>query len=431
MYKKKRVLDQKLIRENPTSVEEMLSLRGKVFNISTIHKLTIEKKEIDIEISNLQSDSKKLSKLIGQEISNSQNNNSRELIELKNKGNKYRIKITEFEERKRVLDKQIHNEISSLPNFPSKDAPLGKDESNNVQIKTWGDPLEKENLKSHWEIGESLNLFDSTNSTKISKSRFITLIGEGARLERALINFMLDTHSKNGYLELMPPALVNSESLMGSGQLPKFSNESFKCSNDDLWLSPTAEVPLTAFHRNEIIDSKKLPIKYVAYSPCFRREAGSYGRDTRGLIRLHQFNKVELYWFTHPSKSVEAHKNITTDAESILKKLNLPYRLVDICTGDLGFSSSRTFDLEVWLPSSRCYREISSCSNCLDFQSRRSSIRAKIDNKNQFIHTLNGSGLAVGRTMAAILENGQQADGSVKIPDALVPYFGSNVIKKV
>ena len=425
------MLDQKLIRENPTSVEEMLSLRGKIFNISTIHKLTIEKKEIDIEISNLQSESKKLSKLIGQEISNSQNNNSRELIELKNKGNKYRIKIAEFEERKRVLDKQIHNEISSLPNFPSKDAPLGKDESNNIQIKTWGDPLKKENLKSHWEIGESLNLFDSTKSTKISKSRFVTLIGEGARLERALINFMLDTHSKNGYLELMPPALVNSESLLGSGQLPKFSHESFKCSNDDLWLSPTAEVPLTAFHRNEIIDSKKLPIKYVAYSPCFRREAGSYGRDTKGLIRLHQFNKVELYWFTHPSKSVEAHKNITTDAESILKKLNLPYRLVDICTGDLGFSSSRTFDLEVWLPSSQCYREISSCSNCLDFQSRRSSIRAKIDNKNQFIHTLNGSGLAVGRTMAAILENGQKADGSVKIPDALVPYFGSNFIKKV
>ncbi|MDC2991099.1 serine--tRNA ligase [Prochlorococcus sp. AH-736-F23] len=425
------MLDQKLIRENPTSVEEMLSLRGKVFNISTIHKLTIEKKEIDIEISNLQSESKKLSKLIGQEISNFQNNNSRKLIELKNKGNKYRIKITEFEERKRVLDKQIHNEISSLPNFPSKDAPFGKDESNNVQIKTWGDPLKKENLKSHWEIGESLNLFDSTKSTKISKSRFITLIGEGARLERALINFMLDTHSKNGYLELMPPALVNSESLLGSGQLPKFSNESFKCSNDDLWLSPTAEVPLTAFHRNEIIDSKKLPIKYVAYSPCFRREAGSYGKDTKGLIRLHQFNKVELYWFSHPSKSLEAHENITADAESILKKLNLPYRLVDICTGDLGFSSSRTFDLEVWLPSSGCYREISSCSNCLDFQSRRSSIRAKIDKKNQLVHTLNGSGLAVGRTMAAILENGQQSDGSVKIPDALVPYFGSNFIKKV
>ena len=423
------MLEQKLIRENPTSVEERLSLRGKVFNISLIHKLTIEKKEIDIEISNLQSESKKLSKLIGLEISKSQNKNSKELNELKNKGNKYRIKISEFEEKKRILDNQIHKEISNLPNFPSKDAPIGKDESNNVQIKTWGDPLKKENLKSHWEIAESLNLFDSTKTTKISKSRFITLISNGARLERALINFMLDVHSKNGYLELMPPALVNSESLQGSGQLPKFSNESFKCSNDDLWLSPTAEVPLTAFHRNEIIDSKLLPIKYVAYSPCFRREAGSYGRDTKGLIRLHQFNKVELYWFSDPSKSLEAHKNITADAECILKKLNLPYRLVDICTGDLGFSSSRTFDLEVWLPSSKCYREISSCSNCLDFQARRSSIRTKIDNKNKYLHTLNGSGLAIGRTMAAILENGQQPDGSVKIPDALVPYYGSNLIK--
>ena len=352
-----------------------------------------------------------------------------ELNNLKKKGNEYRIKISEFEEKQRILDKQINNEISNLPNFPSKDAPIGKDESDNVQIKTWGDPLKKDNLKSHWEIGENLNLFDSIKSTKISKSRFITLIGNGARLERALINFMLDMHTKNGYLELMPPALVNSESLRGSGQLPKFSNESFKCSNDDLWLSPTAEVPLTAFHRNEIIDSKQLPIKYVAYSPCFRREAGSYGRDTKGLIRLHQFNKVELYWFCDPNKSLEAHKKITSDAESILKKLNLPYRLVDICTGDLGFSSSRTFDLEVWLPSSKCYREISSCSNCLDFQARRSSIRTKIDKKNTYLHTLNGSGLAIGRTMAAILENGQQTDGSVKIPDALVPYFGSNFLK--
>ena len=425
------MLDQKLIRENPTYVEEKLSLRGKVFNISPIHKLTIEKKEIDTEISNLQSESKKLSKLIGQEISKSTNNNTLGLNELKNKGNKYRVKISESEERKRILDKKIHEEISRLPNFPSKDAPIGKDESNNIPLKTWGDPLKKENLKSHWEIGESLNLFESAKSTKISKSRFITLIGNGARLERALINFMLDTHSKNGYLELMPPALVNSESLQGSGQLPKFSNESFKCSNDDLWLSPTAEVPLTAFHRNEIIDADMLPLKYVAYTPCFRREAGSYGRDTKGLIRLHQFNKVELYWFCDPSKSLEAHQKITADAENILKKLNLPYQLVDICTGDLGFSASRTFDLEVWLPSSKCYREISSCSNCQDFQSRRSSIRAKIDKKNQYIHTLNGSGLAIGRTMAAILENGLQTDGSVKIPDALVPYYGSNFIKKV
>ncbi len=425
------MLDQKLIRENPTSVEKYLSLRGKVFNISPIHKLTVEKKELDIEISNLQSESKQLSKLIGLEISKSQNKNSQELNDLKNKGNKYRTKISEFEEKQRILDNAIQKEILSLPNFPSEDAPFGKDENNNLQIKTWGDPLKKENLKSHLEIGEYLNLFDSVKTTKISKSRFITLIGNGARLERALINFMLDIHSENGYTELMPPALINSESLQGSGQLPKFSNESFNCSNDDLWLSPTAEVPLTAFHRNEIIDSKILPIKYVAYSPCFRREAGSYGKDTKGLIRLHQFNKVELYWFCDPNKSLEAHKIITADAESILKKLNLPYRLVDICTGDLGFSSSRTFDLEVWLPSSKTYREISSCSNCLDFQARRSSIRTKINKKNQYIHTLNGSGLAIGRTMAAILENCQQLDGSVKIPDALVPYYGSDFIKTI
>ena len=423
------MLDQKLIRENPTSVEENLSLRGKIYDISLIHELTVKKKEIGIEISSLQSESKKLSKSIGQVIGKSQNTNTEEINNLKRKGNEFRIKISELEEKQRIIESQVDGEIYNLPNFPSKDAPVGKDESDNVQIKTWGDPLLKENIKSHWEIGENLNIFDSVKSTKTSKSRFITLIGNGARLERALINFMLDIHSKNGYLELMPPALVNSDSLMGSGQLPKFSSESFKCSNDDLWLSPTAEVPVTAFHKNEIINSKQLPLKYVAYSPCFRREAGSYGRDTKGLIRLHQFNKVELYWFCDPSKSTEAHKKITSDAESILKKLNLPYRLVDICTGDLGFSSSRTFDLEVWLPSSKCYREISSCSNCLDFQARRSPIRTKIDKKNTYLHTLNGSGLAIGRTMAAILENGQQADGNVKIPDALVPYYGSNYIK--
>ncbi len=345
------MLDQKLIRENPSSVEDHLSSRGKDYDIYHIHELTVKKKEIDTEISSLQSESKRLSKLIGQVIGGSLKNSEQELNDLKKRGNEYRVKISELEEKQRLLDNQIDNEIYNLPNFPSKDAPIGKDESDNVQIKTWGDPLRKDNIKSHWEIGEDLNIFDSLKSTKISKSRFITLIGAGARLERALINFMLDMHTKNGYLELMPPALVNSESLKGSGQLPKFSNESFKCSNDDLWLSPTAEVPVTAFHRNEIIDPKQLPIKYVAYSPCFRREAGSYGRDTKGLIRLHQFNKVELYWFCDPNKSLEAHKKITSDAESILKKLNLPYRVVDICTGDLGFSSSRTFDLEVWLPT--------------------------------------------------------------------------------
>ena len=425
------MLDQKLIRENPTFVEKKLSRRGQIFELSNLHKLTLKIKDTDIELSNLQSESKKLSKLIGEIYQKNNNSDSApaDLNKMKNHANNLKANISNLEIQKRDLNKEILNDLLKLPNFPSDNSPSGNDESQNVEIKKWGNPSIVSNQKSHWEIGENLNLFDSKRSSKISKSRFITLIGEGARLERALINFMLDAHFKKGYLELIPPALVNSDSLQGSGQLPKFSNESFKCSDDDLWLSPTAEVPLTAFHKDEIIDINKLPLKYVAYSPCFRREAGSYGKDTKGLIRLHQFNKVELYWFSDPKESVEAHKTLTSDAEDILKKLNLPYRIIDICSGDLGFSSSRTFDLEVWLPSSKMYREISSCSNCLDFQARRSSIRTKIDKKNLFVHTLNGSGLAIGRTMAAILENGLQKDGSVKIPDALIPYFGSSLIK--
>jgi len=422
------VLDQRLIRENPKLVEDKLSRRGSNINLSELNELTIKLNTTDIELSDLQSESKKLSKTIGKYYQLSNNSSSQNVDELKNKANNLKSKISELEKVKRNLSSEIINEILKLPNFPSDTAPYGKNEDDNVEIRKWGDPLINKNVKSHWEIGESLNLFDTKRSSRISKSRFITLIGNGAKLERALINFMLDNHYQNGYLELMPPALVNSESLTGSGQLPKFSSESFKCADDDLWLSPTAEVPLTAFHKDEIIDSNLLPLKYVAYSPCFRREAGSYGRDTKGLIRLHQFNKVELYWYSESSKSEEAHQRLTSDAEEILKKLNLPYRVVDICTGDLGFSSSRTFDLEVWLPSSGTYREISSCSNCIDFQSRRSSIRTKKDKKTSFLHTLNGSGLAIGRTMAAILENGQQEDGTVKLPDVLIPYFGSTLI---
>ena len=425
------MLDQRLIRENPTLVQEKLSRRGIRLDITHLNKLTIEFKNLDIEVSNLQSESKKISKLIGNYFleDNGKDKDIKLLDELKLEGNKLKLNISQLEDKKRNINNQITTEILKLPNLPSDSTPNGKDEKDNIEIKKWGEPLLKGNKKNHWEIGEALNLFDTNRSSRISKSRFITLIGAGARLERALINFMLDTHCQNGYSELMPPALVNSESLRGSGQLPKFANESFKCSDDDLWLSPTAEVPLTAFHKGEIIDLKSLPLKYVAYSPCFRREAGSYGRDTKGLIRLHQFNKVELYWYSDPKESEEAHQQITKDAEIILKKLNLPFRLIDICTGDLGFSSSRTFDLEVWLPSSSSYREISSCSNCLDFQARRSSIRTKINKKSTFLHTLNGSGLAIGRTMAAILENGQREDGTVKIPDALVPYFGSSYIK--
>ena len=423
------MLDQRLIRENPRLVEENLSARGMKLNLSNLQELTIDLKTKEKEISNLQTESNKISKLIGEYYHNKKEPSAIDIDKLKKNGNNLKSEISKLEEIKRDLNNRIINEILKLPNFPSKNAPRGKNESQNIELRKWGSPLKTENVKSHWQIGEELNLFETKRTSRISKSRFITLIGNGAKLERALINFMLDSHHKNGYLELMPPVLVNSESLRGSGQLPKFSNESFKCNEDDLWLSPTAEVPLTAFHKDEIIDAKLLPLKYVAYSPCFRREAGSYGKDTKGLIRLHQFNKVEIYWYTKPEDSEYAHQKITSDAENILKELNLPYRVVDICSGDLGFSSSRTFDLEVWLPSNKTYREISSCSNCLDFQARRSFIRTKKDKTTTFLHTLNGSGLAIGRTMAAILENGQQEDGSIKIPDVLVPYYGSSFIK--
>ena len=423
------VLDQRLIRENPTLVEEKLTLRGKSVDINHLHQLTLDFKKVDIELAELQSKSKKLSKEIGIFYKNLADSTNQNIDDLKTSANKFKTEISELEDKKRLLTKRISQEISILPNLPSEDAPIGKNENENLELRKWGEPIMLKNSKTHWEIGERLNLFDTKRTSLISKSRFITLINNGAKLERALINFMLDTHQTKGYKELIPPALVNSESLKGSGQLPKFANESFKCSDDDLWLSPTAEVPLTAFHKEEIVDINLLPLKYVAYSPCFRREAGSYGKDTKGLIRLHQFNKVELYWYSDPTKSKEAHEQLTADAEDILRKLNLPYRVVDICTGDLGFSSSRTFDLEVWLPSTSSYREISSCSNCLDFQSRRSSIRTKVDKNTTYLHTLNGSGLAIGRTMAAILENGQQSDGSVKIPEVLVPYFGSPYIK--
>ena len=319
------MLDQKLIRENPEYVEKNLSLRGKSIDLSNLNKLTLEIKEIDTRLSELQSESKKLSKIIGNHYQNPKETIIENLNELKSKANTLKSNISYLEEQSRSLNIQIKKEILKLPNLPSEKTPIGNDETQNVEIRKWGDIFNINQPRNHLEIGESLNLFDTKRSSMISKSRFITLIGNGARLERALINFMLDTHLERGYLEIMPPALVNTESLQGSGQLPKFSNESFRCSDDDLWLSPTAEVPLTAFHKNEIIDNSLLPLKYVAYSPCFRREAGSYGRDTKGLIRLHQFNKVELYWYSNPTQSDHAHKEIIKDAENILQKLNLPY----------------------------------------------------------------------------------------------------------
>jgi len=332
--------------------------------------------------------------------------------------------VAVLEEEEKGLEAKLREQLLALPNLPSAEAPDGKSEADNVEVKRWGEPRQGKDLEEHWQLADRLVLFETERSVRIAQSRFITLMGDGARLERALISFMLDLHSTKGYTEVMPPILVNSASLTGSGQLPKFAEESFRCADDDLWLTPTAEVPLTSLHRDEVIAVEQLPLKYAAYTPCFRREAGSYGRDTRGLIRLHQFNKVELYWFCHPEKSAEAHEQLTRDAEAVLEALELPYRRLELCTGDMGFSAARTYDLEVWLPGAGSYREISSCSTCGDFQARRSAIRFKEGKGTQLLHTLNGSGLAIGRTMAALLENGQQPDGSIQLPAALVPYFG-------
>ncbi len=417
------------MRENPEKIALELERRGIKVDMAPIQKIALEQRNLEEQRSLLQAEGNLIGKEVGNLIKSGSNPQSDEISRLRTKGNQIKQKVTSLEEEEKNLSANLREQLFRLPNLPSPHCPNGKDEKDNLEKYKWGQPRIEEGLKQHWEIAEYLKIFDSERSVKISQSRFVTLLNQGARLERALINFMLDFHTSKGYKEVLPPVLVNTASLTGSGQLPKFAEESFKCDEDDLWLTPTAEVPITAFHRDEIISSNKLPLRYVAYSPCFRREAGSYGRDTRGLIRLHQFNKVELYWFCHPEESNKAHMQITADAEAILQSLELPYRVVDLCTGDLGFSAMRTFDLEVWLPGAKAYREISSCSICGDFQARRSSIRVKDGKATKLIHTLNGSGLAVGRTMAALLENGQQADGTVLLPKALEPYFGANQLK--
>ncbi len=423
------MLDQRLLRDNLKVIDQGLNRRGVKIDLKGLKLIADKQRKLEDQRNCLQSKANQIGKKVGEKIRNGSNPEADEITMLREEGNQIKRDVAAIDAEEKELAVAVKNQLLGIPNLPAKDCPTGTSEDDNIQIREWGEPLVQKGLKNHWEIGEELNLFETERSVRISQSRFITLLGKGARLERALINFMLDLHTSNGYREVLPPVLVNSASLTGSGQLPKFAEESFKCSQDDLWLTPTAEVPLTSLHRNEIIPLKELPIKYVAYSPCFRKEAGSYGRDTRGLIRLHQFNKVELYWFSKPEDSQLAHQQITKDAESVLQALELPYRVVDICTGDLGFSASRTFDLEVWLAGAGVYREISSCSTCGDFQSRRSSIRTKDKNGAKLVHTLNGSGLAVGRTMAAILEKGQQADGSVLLPKALVPYFGGELIK--
>ena len=418
------MIDQRLVRDNPEVIAQQLKRRGKSIDLTGLQLIARQQRGLEEERSTLQADGNRIGKEVGLKIKGGADPKGDEVAALRQQGNAIKQKVAVFEEEEKTLSGQLRDQLLSLPNLPSPLCPDGANEDDNVEVRRWGTPRIEEGLEEHWQIAQRLNLFDTERSVRIAQSRFVTLMGQGARLERALINFMLDLHTSKGYREVMPPVLVNTASLTGSGQLPKFAEESFRCAEDDLWLTPTAEVPVTSLHRDEIIPADQLPLRYSAYSPCFRREAGSYGRDTRGLIRLHQFNKVELYWFVHPDQSEEAHQQITADAEAVLQALDLPYRVLDLCTGDLGFSAQRTYDLEVWLPGAGAFREISSCSVCGDFQARRSAIRTKDGKQTKLVHTLNGSGLAVGRTMAALLETGQQPDGSILLPKPLVPYVG-------
>ena len=423
------MLDQRLVRDNPEAITSALGRRGKAVDLTRLQLIAQQQRDLEETRSSLQADGNRIGKEVGKRIQSGADPKGDDVAALRREGNTIKQRVAVLEEEEKQLSNQLRDQLLTYPNLPAADCPDGQDETNNVELRRWGTPREEKGLEEHWQIAERLGLFETERSVRIAQSRFVTLMGQGARLERALINFMLDLHTSKGYREVLPPVLVNSASLTGSGQLPKFAEESFRCAEDDLWLTPTAEVPVTSLHRDEIIPVDQLPLRYAAYSPCFRREAGSYGRDTRGLIRLHQFNKVELYWFVHPDPSADAHAQITADAEAVLQALELPYRVLDLCTGDLGFSAQRTYDLEVWLPGAGAYREISSCSVCGDFQARRSSIRTKEGKSTRLVHTLNGSGLAVGRTMAALLETGQQPDGTVRLPPALVPYVGSELLQ--
>lgn len=426
------MIDLKQIRENPEQVQAQLNLRGDGYDLQPILALDKQQRELEVGRSQLQARSNEIGKLVGQKMKAGAKPDDPEILALKEEGNQIKTQLADLEPQEREIKAKIEAILLTLPNPPSPTTPVGKTEDENVEVRRWGEEYlpTNPNILPHYEIGEKLGILNFERSVKIAQSRFVTLIGAGAALERALIQFMLDLHTQAGFLEMLPPILINSASLTASGQLPKFADESFKCDRDDLWLTPTAEVPITSYYRDEILSAEQLPIYHCAYTPCFRREAGSYGRDTRGLIRLHQFNKVELFKFVHPDTSFDELESLTQQAERVLQALKLPYRVMALCTGDLGFASVKTYDLEVWLPSQGKYREISSCSNCTDFQARRANLRFKEPGKKgtQYLHTLNGSGLAIGRTMAAILENYQQPDGTVQVPEVLQPYLGRPVL---
>ncbi|MGK7887708.1 MAG: serine--tRNA ligase [Leptolyngbyaceae cyanobacterium] len=428
------MLDIRQIRDNLEDFQTRLGLRGD-YDLRAIVALHQQQRDLDTQCADLQTRSNSIGKEVGMKIKNGADPKGEEIKALRDEGNQITTQLADLDPQRKELEAQIEALLLAIPNVPDPATPIGKDDSENVEVRRWGDDYRPQNadLKPHWEIGESLGILNFERSVKIAQSRFVTLVGAGAALERALIQFMLDQHIEAGFIEVLPPFLINTQSLTTSGQLPKFADESFQCKNDDLWLTPTAEVPVTSLYRDEILAAADLPIYHCAYTPCFRREAGSYGRDTRGLIRLHQFNKVEMFKFVHPDTSDAELESLTQQAESILQALKLPYRVVQLCSGDLGFSAIKTYDLEVWLPSAGeagMYREISSCSNCGDFQARRGKIRFKEAGKKgtRLVHTLNGSGLAIGRTMAAILENYQQPDGTVRIPEVLQPYMRRDIL---
>ncbi len=421
------MLDIELIRKKPEFVKERLSTRDKTLPdlIDEVLELDKRRRKILTELESLRAERNKKSKEIGLLKREGKDTSiiEKEVREIKER-------IDSLEEELREVQGKLRDLMLRVPNLPHESVPIGEDEEDNVEVRRWGEPRDFPfDPKPHWEIGEKLGVLDFERGARLSGSRFTVVRSWGAKLERALINFMLDLHTSKGYEEILPPHLVRPEILEGTGQLPKFEEDLYKCERDDLYLIPTAEVPLTNLFRGEILKEENLPIYMTAYTPCYRREAGSHGKDIRGIIRQHQFNKVELVKIVHPDTSYEELEKLTSDAEEVLKLLGLPYRVVELCTGDLGFSAAKTYDIEVWFPSQSRYREISSCSNCEDFQARRMNTRFKDSNgKNRFVHTLNGSGLAVGRTLAAILENYQREDGSVEVPEVLRDYMKADII---
>ncbi len=417
------MLEIKFVRQNLTTVQKAVENRGGTADWDAFNRADTQRSVVLAEIEQLRHQRNVASEQIAK--MKKQGENADEMMaEMRSVGER----VKQLEKTLAVYEKRLDEILLGIPNIPDPSVPVGRDEADNPVVKTVGRPPEFDfEIKGHWDSGEQLGILDFARAAKITGARFPLYLGAGARLERALINFMLDIHTgEHGYTEVLPPFIVNRQAMTNTGQLPKFEEDLFKLENWDYFLIPTAEVPVTNIHQGEILDEEQLPVRYTAYTPCFRSEAGSYGKDTRGLIRQHQFNKVELVKFALPETSYEELEGLLQDAETILQRLELPYRVITLCTGDLGFSAAKTYDIEVWMPAQNMYREISSCSNFEAFQARRANIRFKRKGQKgtQLVHTLNGSGLAVGRTVAAVLENYQQADGSVMIPDALRPYMG-------